>query len=80
MDQKAITRDDILRLFGDLTDHAVLEVLETGADFEALEEAAAWIGQENDVMGEARKPLTGAAARVFDIVTREQIFPDDERR
>ena len=68
------TRDDITRLFGDLTDHKVVEIMETGADIEQLEEAAAWLAGESDVMGEERHPLTGASEQVYQILTRDEQF------
>lgn len=66
------THHDLVRLFGDISDHSVVEILETGANMEQLEEAAAWLAGENDVMGDARLPLEGAAARVYDILIRDQ--------
>ena len=65
------THHDIVRLFGQLTDHSIVEILETGANTEQLEEAAAWLAGENDVMGDARLPLEGPAARVYDILIRD---------
>jgi hypothetical protein len=70
--------DDIIRLFGDINDHRVLEILETGANMEQLEEAAAWLSGEDDVMGEERIPLEGAAGRVYDILIRD--LEDDKSR
>jgi hypothetical protein len=65
------THHDLVRLFGDISDHSVVEILETGANIEQLEEAAAWLAGENDVMGDARLPLGGPAARVYDILVRD---------
>jgi hypothetical protein len=66
------THHDIIRLLGDMNDHSIVEILETGANMEQLEEAAAWLQGENDVMGDARLPLEGPAARVYDILIRDQ--------
>lgn len=71
MNAKPITHDDVVRLFGGLEDHTVAEILATGASYEELEEAAAWLAQEDDVMGEMERPLTGAAGRVYELVSRE---------
>jgi hypothetical protein len=46
---------------------------ETGATLEELEEAAAWLAGESDVMGEERLPLTGAAAKVYEIIARDEL-------
>jgi len=67
------TRDDVIHLLGDISDHKVVEILETGATLEQLEEAAAWLAGESDVMGEERLPLTGAAAKVYDIIARDEL-------
>jgi len=66
-----LTHHDIVRLLGDMNDHSIVEILETGANMEQLEEAAAWLAGENDVMGDARLPLEGTAARVYDILIRD---------
>jgi hypothetical protein len=75
---KMPTRDDIIHLLGDVSDHKVVEVLETGATLEQLEEAAAWLAGESDIMGEERLPLSGAAAKVYDIIARDEL-PERER-
>jgi hypothetical protein len=67
-----LTHRDIVRLFGDLNDHVVVEILEAGANLEQLEEAAAWLEGENDLMGDARLPLEGPAARVYGILVRDR--------
>ncbi len=66
------TRDDVIHLLGDISDHKVVEILETGATLEELEEAAAWLAGESDVMGEERLPLAGAAAKVYEIIARNE--------
>jgi hypothetical protein len=45
---------------------------------EEVEEAVAWATGESDVMGKSRYPLSGAAARVFEILTTE-LPPDSDR-
>jgi hypothetical protein len=78
MSIKTPTRDDVVHLLGDISDHKVVEILETGATLEQLEEAAAWLAGESDVMGEERLPLTGAAAKVYDIIARDEL-PERDR-
>ncbi len=68
------THHEIIQLFGDLTDHRVVEILETGANMEQLEEAAARLRGQDDVLGEARIPLDGPAAQVYDILIRDEEF------
>lgn len=70
------TADDVQRLFGPVADHTVVEILETGASLSDLEHVAMLLAQEDDVMGDMRRPLTGATARVFDIVMSDvEIVP-----
>ncbi len=72
MSTQQITRDDIIHLFGEVNDHRVVEILETDANLEDLEEAATWLADESDVMGEARIPLTGRAGQVHEILARDK--------
>ena len=72
MSTQQITRQDIIRLFGDVNDHRVTEILGTSANIEDLEEAYAWLSDESDVMGDARLPLTGRAGQVYDILARDK--------
>ncbi len=66
------THHDIIQLFGEISDHRILEILETGANLEQLEEAAARLKGQDDVMGDARIPLVGEAAQVYDILIQDQ--------
>ena len=72
MSTQQITRDDITHLFGEVNDHRVVEILGTGANLEELEETAAWLADESDVMGDARLPLTGRAGQVYEILARDR--------
>lgn len=78
MTRDPITKKDILHLFGTLSDHAIVEIIQTGADYGALSEAATYLEQADDVMGDLRKPLIGNAAIVYDIVVKEQGLYDEE--
>ena len=78
MNTKTPTRENVVHLLGDVSDHKVVEILKTGATLEDLEEAAAWLAGESDVMGEERLPLTGAAAKVYEIIARDEL-PERER-
>lgn len=72
MSTQKIARDDIIHLFGEVNDHRVVEILETDASLEDLKEAASWLADESDVMGEARLPLTGRAGQVYEILARDK--------
>jgi hypothetical protein len=36
-----------------------------------------WLGEQSAVMGELRKPLTGAAGQIYNIVVKDTEFPDE---
>jgi len=79
MTRPKVTSDDVRRLFGDIGDQRIAAILATGAGHEELEEAAAWLALEDDVMGEMERPLTGAAAEVYEIVASDPaLLPDDD--
>lgn len=64
------TDKDVRRLFGDVEDDVVVEILAAAARIEDLEDAAAYLEGESDVMGEQRHPLSGRVAIVYEIVSR----------
>jgi hypothetical protein len=71
---------DIVHLFGPISDHLSKEILDLEPSPAELEVAAAYAAGMTDVLGEARAPLTGKAALIYDIVSREDLLEDDERR
>ena len=75
----AMTKDDVVRLMGPVSDHTVVEILQLKADMADLEAVAMRLAQENDVLGKARKALSGAAAAIYDIVVRDALYSRDER-
>ena len=75
-----MTHDDVVHLFGEISDHTIVEILEVKPSYRELEEVAMRLAQVNDVMGELERPLEGAAARVYDILVRAQEFPENGRR
>jgi hypothetical protein len=73
-----IMRDEVIGLFGELTDQQIVDIIESGATLADLEIAAAYAAQEDDVMGEERRPLSGAAAEVYEIVMRDEEHSEEE--
>jgi len=71
---------DIVHLFGPISDHLSKEILELQPSPAEMEVAAAYIAGMTDVLGEARAPLTGKAARICEIVSRDELLEDDDRR
>lgn len=71
---------DILHLFGPLSDHLSKEIMELRPTPAEMEVAAAYIAGMTDVLGEARTPLTGKAARICEIVSRDELLEEEDRR
>lgn len=77
--EKQPTRQDIARLFGSVSDETIVEILATEATYGELEEVALRLAQEDDVLGELRRPLVGSAARAYEILVRADDFPSGDR-
>jgi hypothetical protein len=76
----ALGHDEIRRIAGDVGDARIAAIMATGASTEELEEAVAWAAGESDVMGEARLPLSGVVARLYDILVQdEDVWGDEDR-
>lgn len=74
-----LKQEDIVHLFGSIEDHTIVEILNTNTTINDLEEIAMRLDQEDDVLGELRKPLTAAAARVYDILRQDNLYTENER-
>ena len=77
---QALAASEVRHLCGDVADWKVSAILATGADVDDIEAAIAWAAGEDDVMGEERRPLAGAAAAVYDILTADDEYGDEDRR
>ena len=71
---------EILHLFGQIEDHKVLEIIALKPAREELEVAALYCAGMSDVMGEERQPLTGKAARIYEIVRQDELLPEEAER
>ena len=67
-----LTVEDVAHMCGDISDWKVAAVLKSGANAEELELALAWTYGESDIAGEARLPLTGLAAQIYEILVGEE--------
>ena len=74
------THSDILHLFGPIADHLASAILDLQPSPGEMKIAAAYIAGLTDVMGEVRTPLTGKAARIFEIVSRDELLDDEDLR
>ncbi len=77
--RKVITAGVIAESLGEIGDAKMAALIATNASVEEFEEALAWASSESDVMGELEKRLDGAAALVYEILTSEEQYPDEER-
>ena len=75
-----LTHEDVRRLCGDVTDERAARMLSTGATVRDLEVALAWQAGESDVMGEARQPLRGRAAELYELLSPELDEDEDPSR
>jgi len=76
---RKLSHDDVIHLLGPLSDQAVADILKLEASYADLEAVAMRLAQEDDVLGEARRPLTGASAQVYDIVRSVEQDADEPR-
>jgi hypothetical protein len=76
--RRELGHDDVRRIAGDIDDAKIAAIIGTGASLEELEEAVAWIAGESDVMGEARVPLSGVVAQVYDLLVQDEDVWGDE--
>ena len=74
-----LTDDEVRRIFGDISDHMIVEILSSDATVSDLQEVAAHLAQETDVMGELERPLTGTALRIYNMLQRDEEAWDEER-
>ena len=72
------TYSDIVHLFGPIQDHLAREILDLQPTPAELEVVAAYYAGLTDVMGEERVPLSGRAARIYEIVSRDELLLEDE--
>ncbi len=70
-----LTHRQIVDLVGEIEDAKAMAIIATRGTFKDLEEAVAWAAGESDVMGEAERPLAGAAAKICDLLTAEEEAP-----
>jgi len=72
------TATEIRRLCGELQDWKVAAIEATGATIEEVEEAAAWAAGDDEILGDARRALSGGAAAVYDLLALADDFESDE--
>lgn len=74
-----VTHDEVKRMFGDISDHKIVEIIDSGATLAELTEVAAHLAQETDVMGELERPLTGRALAIYTMLRQDEEYWERER-
>ncbi len=70
----------ITRLFGPVSDHTIVEIISLNPMPAELERVALRLAQENDVAEIFDHPLTGGAAKVYDILLEDDLFATPDER
>ena len=63
-------RADVVKLFGDLEDEDILQLLALQPTVMELQEAAGWMEGEGDILARAGHPMTPRIAGILEIVDR----------
>ena len=66
------TRDDLLRLVGDVDERKALDILALRPTVAEIEEVAVWAAGDGDVLAKGGHSLSGAAAGSPDILTADE--------
>jgi hypothetical protein len=75
-----LTRDDIERIVGRVSDDVAVRLITTGADADQLLEAFEWLSGARTPGEEAERPLDGPVAQAYDVLTTLERFPDEDDR
>jgi hypothetical protein len=68
----AATRDDLLRLVGDVDEHKLLDILALHPTVAEIEEVTLWASGDGDVLAKGGHPLSGVAAQILDILNVDE--------
>lgn len=72
-----LAAEHLARFRDRLGDAAVADILALNATQDDFETAVAWAEQESDVMGKQRRPLTGKAAQIADIIMADDAWREE---
>jgi hypothetical protein len=64
--------DDLTRIFGEIDDTKIIEILALKPTLQELEEAAMWAAGNGDILAKEGHPLGPVAAAIVDILTAEE--------
>ncbi len=69
----------VRHLVGPVTDDTILAILETGASVEELEVVTSYLQGEGNHVDRLGHPMTGKVAQLYDILTADALYANDER-
>jgi hypothetical protein len=75
-----LTRDEVVRIIGPADDRTITQVIGTGATPEELEEARAWVVNDEAMINAGRPLATGRVSQLIEILERveEELSGVDE--
>jgi hypothetical protein len=66
------SRDDLRRLFGEVDDEVVLEILKLAPTAEELEEVSAWLAGQGDIPSRAGHPQSAKVGAIVEILSADE--------
>ena len=78
MEMNSSIHTETLRLFGSLDDHKIKEIENLDPSLDDLEVTSAYLAGMDDIMGKERHPLSGRAAKIYEIVMRDEASGDED--
>jgi hypothetical protein len=70
--------DEVRHVVGPVTDDTIVTILEYEPSMEELEVAASYLRGEGNEVDRLGHPLTGKVARLFDILSADALYANDE--
>lgn len=68
----AASREDLRRLFGDIDERRVLEILALRPTIAEVEQASVWASGDADVLAKTGHTLTGTTAQIVEILASDE--------
>ena len=73
-----LTRDDAIKMIGEIDDVAVAEIIGTAATVDELTEAQAWIINDKPLINAGRQLPSGRLGELVEILTELEADEDDD--
>jgi hypothetical protein len=70
--QELTTTRESLRVLGDIEERKLIDILALRPTITEIEEAAVWLSGNGDVLAKERRPLTGTAAQIVEILAVDE--------